>query len=1082
MGTYTYDALNRNTAVTYTNDPNSTPAVNRYYDGWRAGANQNIANSKGRLWQTESSGSAGSRATINGYDALGRPLSESQQFYVSGAFEQSYTTQRGYNLAGAVTSQTYPSGRIVNYSYDNAGRTASFSGNLGDGTQRSYSTEILYSPLGGMTKEKFGTDTALYNKLFYNARGQLAEIRAGTTYTGPDDSSWNRGAIINHYSNNCWGACGGSNSSTAMTDNNGNLKKQEVYIPNNDQLPVTSYTQWWQGYEYDALNRLQRVHEYTGNTQTEWQQEYVYDRFGNRTIHQTNTSGPGINKKDFTVNTANNRLGVPGGQSGVMSYDNAGNLIADTYSGSAVSRAFDAENRMTSETQGGSLVAGAYTYNADGQRVRRNVSGVETWNIYGFDGELLAEYAANANVASPQKEYGYRNGQLLITVDAPATARTNFALSSNGTIASASSSYSGCAASGGNDGDRKGMNYGQNTTWGGATATFPQWLQMDFNGTKTIDEIDVFTLQDNYQNPSEPTEAMTFSLHGVTGFEVQYWSGSAWVTVTGGNISSNNKVWRKLSFSAITTSKIRVVTNASSNSWSEITELEAWGNAVSSPVNVARSSNGATASASSSYAGLAASGGIDGDRKGLNYGQNTSWAGATATFPQWLEVDFSGSKTINEIDVFTLQDNYQSPSEPTEAMTFSLHGVTGFEVQYWSGSAWVTVTGGNISSNNKVWRKLSFSAITTSKIRVVTNASSNGWSEVTELEAWTATDSSANINWLVTDQLGTPRMIFDKTGSLANTKRHDYAPFGEELFNGARTTTMGYAADGVRQKFTLKERDIETGLDLFGARYYGSTQGRFTSPDPMTASARATRPQSWNRYAYCYNNPARFVDPDGMDIQFLNQQATGYLLGTLPEDIRDRVKDAIKDGTLKAGTLDEISSKDQNFLDLKEIVDNKSVTEVTTDSGFKNPGEDRQEFYFKTAQETKKEFIDGYAKDPLKLGNTREGAEALANNMTFQQEGTFGYMQRPDQSPSGNLRIIVSDGTGAAAKMPLEERVGTMGHELYVHGRLYLAGKPFGHGDKGGPTEAQFTSVEARSKRNFRGSPTTPSFLKPRIR
>jgi hypothetical protein len=71
-----------------------------------------------------------------------------------------------------------------------------------------------------------------------------------------------------------------------------------------------------------------------------------------------------------------------------------------------------------------------------------------------------------------------------------------------------------------------------------------------------------------------------------------------------------------------------------------------------------------------------------------------------------------------------------------------------------------------------------------------------------------------SIHWLVSDQLGTPRMIFDKTGALANVKRHDYAPFGEELFNGLRTTAMGYAAaDPTRQKFTSKERDIETGLE-----------------------------------------------------------------------------------------------------------------------------------------------------------------------------------------------------------------------------------------------------------------------------
>ena len=49
---------------------------------------------------------------------------------------------------------------------------------------------------------------------------------------------------------------------------------------------------------------------------------------------------------------------------------------------------------------------------------------------------------------------------------------------------------------------------------------------------------------------------------------------------------------------------------------------------------------------------------------------------------------------------------------------------------------------------------------------------------------------------------------------------------------GLRTTGRGYSAgDGVRQQFTDKERDIETGLDYFIARYYSSTQGRFTSPD-----------------------------------------------------------------------------------------------------------------------------------------------------------------------------------------------------------------------------------------------------------
>ena len=61
-----------------------------------------------------------------------------------------------------------------------------------------------------------------------------------------------------------------------------------------------------------------------------------------------------------------------------------------------------------------------------------------------------------------------------------------------------------------------------------------------------------------------------------------------------------------------------------------------------------------------------------------------------------------------------------------------------------------------------------------------------------------------------------------------------------------------------------EERDAETGLDYFGARYFSGAQGRFTSPDPIMASARVSNPQSWNRYAYGFNNPLRFTDPTGM--------------------------------------------------------------------------------------------------------------------------------------------------------------------------------------------------------------------------
>lgn len=72
----------------------------------------------------------------------------------------------------------------------------------------------------------------------------------------------------------------------------------------------------------------------------------------------------------------------------------------------------------------------------------------------------------------------------------------------------------------------------------------------------------------------------------------------------------------------------------------------------------------------------------------------------------------------------------------------------------------------------------------------------------------------------------------------------------------------------VKRHFTGKERDTESGNDYFGARYYGSSMGRFMSPDwsaqvePVPYS-KLDNPQSLNLYAYVLNNPLSKDDPDG---------------------------------------------------------------------------------------------------------------------------------------------------------------------------------------------------------------------------
>jgi RHS repeat-associated protein len=133
-------------------------------------------------------------------------------------------------------------------------------------------------------------------------------------------------------------------------------------------------------------------------------------------------------------------------------------------------------------------------------------------------------------------------------------------------------------------------------------------------------------------------------------------------------------------------------------------------------------------------------------------------------------------------------------------------------------------------------------------------------------------------------------MIANKSGSLASMKRHDYAPFGEELVNGARPNVPGYAADSTRQKFTNKERDVETGLDYFGARYYSSQEGRFTSVDPSRKSILPLNPQSWNRYSYTYNNPLALVDNNGKWPTSTHNKIVDRAFDALSKSKREQIK------------------------------------------------------------------------------------------------------------------------------------------------------------------------------------------------
>jgi RHS repeat-associated protein len=114
------------------------------------------------------------------------------------------------------------------------------------------------------------------------------------------------------------------------------------------------------------------------------------------------------------------------------------------------------------------------------------------------------------------------------------------------------------------------------------------------------------------------------------------------------------------------------------------------------------------------------------------------------------------------------------------------------------------------------------------------------------------------VEYYTTDALGSVRAVTQRVNGVLQVTRHDFMPFGEEV---APPT-----ASQDKRLFTGKERDSETGMDYFEARYMRASVGRFTTVDPVNiAKARMLDPQKWNRYAYARNNPLARIDPDGLD-------------------------------------------------------------------------------------------------------------------------------------------------------------------------------------------------------------------------
>jgi RHS repeat-associated protein len=224
----------------------------------------------------------------------------------------------------------------------------------------------------------------------------------------------------------------------------------------------------------------------------------------------------------------------------------------------------------------------------------------------------------------------------------------------------------------------------------------------------------------------------------------------------------------------------------------------------------------------------------------------------------WLQVDLGAGNTqaVVEARIYAATANY--PGSWTVQYSDNASTWTAAAINFvpsrlgWNATGWASV------GAHRYWR-----------LYLTNTPGPGGWLNELQLVAETnyvffngkrvaRRDPSGAVHYYLSDHLGSTTMVVSAAGAIENES--DYYPWGGELKISATDTGNHY-------KFTGKERDAESGLDYFGARYYQNLLSRFISADwsvrPETIPyADFDNPQTLNLYRYP-SNPETYADRDG---------------------------------------------------------------------------------------------------------------------------------------------------------------------------------------------------------------------------
>jgi RHS repeat-associated protein len=280
------------------------------------------------------------------------------------------------------------------------------------------------------------------------------------------------------------------------------------------------------------------------------------------------------------------------------------------------------------------------------------------------------------------------------------------------------------------------------------------------------------------------------------------------------------------------------------------------------------------------------------------------------------------------------------------------------------------------------------------------------------LATWSGATYFAHADWL-----GTERIRSTVGGVVDPGSQWTSLPFGE----GSAT------ANPSPLHFTGKVRDQESGNDYFGARYYGSSTGRFLSPDPITVtSARQSDPQQLNLYSYVRNNPLTLTDPSGLIIDTDDLNDKDKALWAKVANLANK-QDA--NGNYVNPALHSAYSALDNDSRTFKIEDDKSLGnsvagqfEITKFNGPNDFSEAKVELNFgiikSMSSSTQGDYDPSFQKYAGLFG---KNGFVLRLAETFGHEGSHGVFAQNDPAQGVNIQRLINDAHGAVngARQPI---------------------------------------------------------------